>query len=226
MNQKYLLNRLFLSCCLVASYFLIFISMKYLNIVNSSIPLNGMPSYLCFWSLFLIYFTYCNSTNNSYFLFIRHGNIYKYLLNRYFRSLQDNCIYVFLFSFSIYAYDYIFTGRLILEHIVVFFITLLLSVSIFSLFLIVIRTFYGEKIMVIDAIFFVVLCEIIEISFFFSIRLSLSDNYYIKPLMMITKSNKSISNLCEVISVFGVWLIIITMLLGIIKKFKRIVYNV
>lgn len=224
MKVKYLLNRIVIANCCVLIYFLVFISMTTLKIVSYNTPVSGMPCYLCFWGLYLVYFSLADTVHTKSEELIRYGSIRKYLFAQNIRSLIDNAIYSMIFSVYIFAYSYIRIGVFNIRTISIFTLTMLLVATFNSYILVAFKTFFAEKTMVILGILLILMSAVPELSFFLSVRLNLANNYFVKPLMLITKSQNRLDSLVDTIIIIAAWSLIATVILCVIKKCRKTVY--
>ncbi|MCM1226698.1 MAG: hypothetical protein NC320_04630 [Clostridium sp.] len=223
MKSKLLINRLLLSSVCSFGYMIIFISMVNLKICGYNKPLNSMPCYLCFWGIYLVYFVLCGMGKTNSIELIRYGSLWKYICRRIISTFYSNLIYCVVFSLFIYAYEYFSVKIINPETVVIFFSVLLLTISLMTYIILIIQTFCGKKTALGSALVIILLCSVPELSFFISVRLNMANNYYIKPMMLITKAPNNVSILKDIIPVIAVWSIAATVLGIAIKKMRKTV---
>lgn len=224
MKPKLLINRLFISTLCTIGYMVIFMSMVNLKICGYNKPINGMPCYLCFWGIFLVYYFLIGSGKANSIELVRYGSMQSYILHKIKMIIFNNAVYCAVFTLFIYIYGYISFGIVNIKTIAVFFFVCFFTVSLMSYIVLIVYTYCGEKAAAASALLMILISAIPELSFFISVRLKMADNYYIKPMMIITKSQSNISIFKELIPVIAIWTVIAAIFGIIMKNVRKTVY--
>lgn len=224
MKPKLLINRLIMSAFGTIGYMVIFISMVNLKICSYNKPISSMPCYLCFWGIFLAYYFLIGSCKMNSIELVRYGSVQNYILHKLKLTTYNSLVYCTVFTISIYTYSYISLKIVNIKNIAVFFITIFFAVFLMSYIVLIVYIYCGEKAAAVFALLMVLISAVPELSFFISVRLEMADNYYIKPMMIITKSQSNINIFKDLIPVIAVWTVITSIFGILMKKARKTVY--
>lgn len=178
-------------------------------------------SFVSYFSLYIVYLSIFSLANMKDYIFcrVKHRGKAVLFVNKF--MIANNVIYAVISTFMLYLYQFVVNKIFILKYPIIFCCLIFMAITLIAYFLSVVQIYFTKSTALIASFGFVLINLVSKMCWLLYVTLQQGDNYFLKPLYLVSKTIYGYGDIIDGFVVFAVWIGIITILELVLRKIVR-----